>query len=272
MTDAIAQAIAALEPFAGASQHYTGDDPEHIIRMDVGMAVKYFRAASAALALLRQGERSPTREDVKRAILTAVYGSPSSRGGKNPPGWHLDRDCSPSDAAMHDNGCMDALKAVLALFDGQLLPTPPKVGEGIANRIIAAEIEPLEREIVELRRERDEARLAYGEAKEGGALWVDTAQRHQTALSAERAKNERLRAIVSRLANARALAGVREIVAGWNGEGKPDGPYERHQSRLGATLPKTDCGAVYELDEALTDARLALAQEDGKPDTGGQDG
>jgi|SRR5580700_1876875 hypothetical protein len=61
------------------------------------------------------------------------------------------------------------------------------------------------------------------------------------------------------LVSAKALAGVREIVAGWNGEGKPDGPYARHADRLGATLPKTNCGAVYALDEAMTAARNALA-------------
>lgn len=66
---------------------------------------------------------------------------------------------------------------------------------------------------------------------------------------------------LDRLVNAKALAGVRELVAGWNGENRPDGPYaERHPSRLGATLPKTDCGAVYELDEAMQAARAALAK------------
>jgi hypothetical protein len=66
---------------------------------------------------------------------------------------------------------------------------------------------------------------------------------------------------LGRVANAEALAGVRDLVAGWNGENQPDGPYtERHPPRLGATLPKTDCGAVYALDEALVNARAVLAQ------------
>lgn len=72
-----------------------------------------------------------------------------------------------------------------------------------------------------------------------------------TALRAERdAAVEALRD----LANAKALAGVRGLVAGWNGEGNPDGPYDRHPEKLGATIPKTNCGAIYELDEALTRA------------------
>lgn len=61
------------------------------------------------------------------------------------------------------------------------------------------------------------------------------------------------------LVNAKALSGVRDLVAGWNGESRPEGPYnERHPRRLGATLPKTTCGAVCDLDEALVAARAAL--------------
>ena len=64
------------------------------------------------------------------------------------------------------------------------------------------------------------------------------------------------------LVNAKALSGVRELVAGWNGENQPDGPYaERHPARLGATLPKTNCGAVYALDEAMQAARILLNKD-----------
>jgi len=67
-----------------------------------------------------------------------------------------------------------------------------------------------------------------------------------------------IREALEALVNAKALKGVRELVAGWNGEGR-DEPYkERHPSRLGATLPKTNCGAVYELDEAMQSARALL--------------
>jgi hypothetical protein len=62
------------------------------------------------------------------------------------------------------------------------------------------------------------------------------------------------------LVNAKALSGVRAIVAGWNGEGRAEPYNERHPSKLGATLPKTNCGAVYELDEAMQRARALVGQ------------
>ena len=80
---------------------------------------------------------------------------------------------------------------------------------------------------------------------------------------ATRLQQERDEAVaaLNRLVDAKALKGVRELVAGWNGERRPDGPYkERHPPRLGATLPKTNCGAVYELDEAMTAARDLIRQ------------
>lgn len=70
---------------------------------------------------------------------------------------------------------------------------------------------------------------------------------------------ERLRETLERLVNAKALSGVREQVAGWNGEGR-EKPNERHPYNLGATLPKTRCGHVYELDEAMQEARAILSQ------------
>lgn len=85
----------------------------------------------------------------------------------------------------------------------------------------------------------------------------DMALLQQMAASPELVKA--LRALV----DAKALSGVRELVAGWNGEGRSDGPNPRHDSRLGATLPKTNCGAVYELDEALVSARAAIAKATG---------
>lgn len=40
---------------------------------------------------------------------------------------------------------------------------------------------------------------------------------------------------LGKLVDAEALAGVRSLVAGWNGETRPDGPYaERHPARRGA--------------------------------------
>lgn len=44
--------------------------------------------------------------------------------------------------------------------------------------------------------------------------------------------------------------GLRELVAGWNGENRADGPYEPHPAKLGVTL-RTNAGTVYEIDRAL---------------------
>lgn len=64
---------------------------------------------------------------------------------------------------------------------------------------------------------------------------------------------------------AKALSGVRALVAGWNGEDKPEGQrYGRHPNKLGATLPKTTCGAVYELDEAMQRLRTAISACEGE--------
>jgi hypothetical protein len=67
-----------------------------------------------------------------------------------------------------------------------------------------------------------------------------------------------LRSALAAVVNAKALKGVRGIVAGWNGEGRDEPFRERHPKGLGATLPKTNCGAVYELDEAMQVGRALL--------------
>ena len=54
---------------------------------------------------------------------------------------------------------------------------------------------------------------------------------------------------VQALVKAVEKLGLRELVAGWNGENK-DEPYAPHSPRLGATI-KTTCGVVYEIDAAL---------------------
>ncbi|WP_407146302.1 hypothetical protein [Bradyrhizobium sp. ORS 86] len=76
---------------------------------------------------------------------------------------------------------------------------------------------------------------------------------------------DRLRAIVNKardllheMAYATALDSVRGIVAGWNGENRPDGPFQPHPRELGAQLPKTTCGAIYDLDKAMREARDLL--------------
>jgi hypothetical protein len=72
------------------------------------------------------------------------------------------------------------------------------------------------------------------------------------------ARIAKLEAALWSLVKAKAIADVRGIVAGWNGENRIEGPYqERHPYRLGVTL-KTCAGHVYELDDALDHARAAL--------------
>ena len=54
---------------------------------------------------------------------------------------------------------------------------------------------------------------------------------------------------VEALVKAVEKLGLRELVAGWNGENK-DKPYAPHPPSLGATI-KTTCGVVYEVDAAI---------------------
>lgn len=56
-------------------------------------------------------------DDLKRQIFRAIakkrFGPPSMWEVKGrPKGWHLDRECTPQDASMHDNGVNDALMAI----------------------------------------------------------------------------------------------------------------------------------------------------------------
>lgn len=81
----------------------------------------------------------------------------------------------------------------------------------------------------------------------------------------ERLRNQlfKAREALEALVNAKALAGVRPLVAGWNGEGRKDGPYQRHPDRLGSRID-TNCGDVYALDEAIQRARAALTDDQGE--------
>jgi hypothetical protein len=54
---------------------------------------------------------------------------------------------------------------------------------------------------------------------------------------------------VAALVEAVRRLGLRELVAGWNGEDR-EKPYTPHPSGLGVTL-KTTCGVVYAIDAAL---------------------
>ena len=68
-------------------------------------------------------------------------------------------------------------------------------------------------------------------------------------------------AALDAIIGAQALVGVRDLVAGWNGENRPEGPHvSRAPDSLGAILPPTTCGAVYALDEAMQRGRELLAK------------
>ena len=73
-------------------------------------------------------------------------------------------------------------------------------------------------------------------------FWIDEASRILAALPPADDAVEALVKAVEKL-------GLRELVAGWNGENK-DKPYAPHPPSLGATI-KTTCGVVYEIDAAI---------------------
>ena len=143
-----------------------------------------------------------------------------------------------------------------------------------------AEIDHLTAEIARLRAERDAIQAAYERliashnlreeeiaSLETGLTPDQVTYLHELAdsrraawnIHALRAERDALRERLTKLVDAEALAGIRAQVAGWDGEGREDGPYKRHHAELGASLPKTNCGAVYALDEAIETARKLLS-------------
>lgn len=63
----------------------------------------------------RDAIKAKTIEECKVAAFSARFGPPSSWSGDRPEGWHLDRPCAPEEAALHDNGCIDAAKEIIKL-------------------------------------------------------------------------------------------------------------------------------------------------------------
>lgn len=95
----------------------------------------------------------------------------------------------------------------------------------------------------------DEVRQAYGAGQcnvEGAGVLAEVAARIEA--------QEALIAEAGRLVSEVQKLGLRELVAGWNGEDRPQ-PYKPHDGRLSATI-KTTCGTVYAIDE-ITRALLA---------------
>lgn len=77
-------------------------------------------------------------------------------------------------------------------------------------------------------------------------------------LTALKRENEELREALGKVTGSRIAEDIRDLVAGWNGEGRPEEErFGRHPDALGANIPTT-CGDVYALDEALVAARAAL--------------
>ena len=68
----------------------------------------------AAIQARFEDSRAASFDAAVSACVGATYGPPSRWGADRPRGWHLPEPCSPHDAAMHDNGCMDALRRIRA--------------------------------------------------------------------------------------------------------------------------------------------------------------
>lgn len=78
-------------------------------------------------------------------------------------------------------------------------------------------------------------------------------------VAALEAENERLREALGGLYRAVDGLGLRAIVAGWNGEGRDDGPNDPHHPELRVNLP-TNAGTVYAIDAATIYALDHLAK------------
>ena len=59
--------------------------------------------------------RAEERERCIQVIMKLRYGTPSSWTDGAPPRWRFDRPCSPTEAAEHDNGIIEAYNAIRAL-------------------------------------------------------------------------------------------------------------------------------------------------------------
>lgn len=113
-----------------------------------------------------------------------------------------------------------------------------------------AKIAELEREIRVCCEARDKAGIFPASPSEAITMLAE----ERDALESQVAE---LTQKLERLVSAKALSGIRTLVAGWNGENLPQPHIARHPSTLGARI-ETNCGAIYELDEAMQEARAFL--------------
>lgn len=64
----------------------------------------------------RDAARAAALEEARLHAMKARFGPPSTWARPGfPVGWHMASQCTPHDAAMHDNGCVDAAIAIRAL-------------------------------------------------------------------------------------------------------------------------------------------------------------
>lgn len=103
----------ALVTFCGDWQQANPDQPAGLERDGKLMAA----LLRSGLIPIRSEIIQAERDACVSAALSARYGAPSNWTSLNPPGWHLDRVCTPTDAIMHDNGTVDAAKAIRARED-----------------------------------------------------------------------------------------------------------------------------------------------------------
>ena len=159
-------------------------------------------------------------------------GGPDSRHLNNP-----DEFGRPSHGIQCANGecwvcgpeCETPSEAIAAWNRRAALPPAPDAEADKLRRTIAARDRRIERLVAAL----DDARAK--------GYVTQSEQEPPVVLSAPDA--------VEALVKAVEKLGLRELVAGWNGENK-DEPYAPHPPCLGATI-KTTCGVVYEIDAAI---------------------
>ena len=106
----------AGHPLTRDGRHHSGYDGKRFYLCRAN-GVNRLRIMDALVSARADGERAGL-EKAAKAALQCRYGPPSMWKAENPAGWLLDDTCSPRDASMHDNGCVDAFKAIRALKDG----------------------------------------------------------------------------------------------------------------------------------------------------------
>ncbi len=89
---------------------------DYFVELESLEDVLVLEAGMKRIAALER-ELAGAYERAARAAMSARFGPPSSWGADRPNGWHEDGPCSPREAAMHDNGCVDAFRAIRALTE-----------------------------------------------------------------------------------------------------------------------------------------------------------